>query len=521
MKTLCVLLLALGFAASIQPAAAEEDNATPAQAPAPLLSSDQLRELLGPIALYPDPLISLILPASTVTSDIVMADRFITSGGNPDEVESKPWDPSVKGLVRYPDTLKWLDDNLDWTAQVGDAFSNQPGDVMDAIQSLRAKAKELGNLADTPEQRVVQDDEGDNVIRVVPAEPDSIYVPSYDPEVVYVDRPVAEPLVYFSPPYVVGPWLDYDCDWYHHRVCYGDWHRGWDYSRHHHHDHGDRFFVSNNISNARTWQVNAQRRRLEERRRLANQQQLAANRGRNNVVQVQHPRPHNIGRHQGETIRRAEVPGGGVAEHRFNHDPRSNVTVNNSNDGHHRFGSGDRGHMTMPRTQAPHTESRLGNLGSRGGNNFNPRVGSPGSHAVDPGSHARPHVEERHFTPGTGNTVVRKATPAPHVSQPHSRGGSSPRSFGRPHSESFHAMPKPSPRPHPQVKSSPAPRHFSPPRSSHGGGGAPRHVSVPHPHASAPKTHSAPKAHAAPKPHASAPKAHASSSKADPKKKRH
>ncbi len=513
MKTLCVLLLALGLAASIQPVAAEEDNAAPAQAPAPLLSSDQLRELMGPIALYPDPLISLILPASTVTSDIVMADRFITSGGNPDEVEDKPWDPSVKGLVRYPDTLKWLDDNLDWTAQVGDAFSNQPGDVMDAIQGLRAKAKDLGNLADTPEQRVVQDDEGDNVIRVVPAEPDALYVPSYDPEVVYVDRPVAEPLVYFSPPYVVGPWLDYDCDWYHHRVCYGDWHRGWDYSRHHHHDHGDRFFVSNNITNARTWQVNAQRRRLEERRRLANQQQLAANR-RNNVVQVQHPRPHNIGRHQGETIRRAETPGGGVAEHRFDRDPRNNITINNNNNNNvgnnHRFGEGNHGRVITPRTQAPNTEPRLGNLGSRGGSNL-------GSHLGDPGSHPRPHVEERRFTPGSGSGsggVVRKATPAPHI-QPRSQVKTLPGSFGRPHSESFHSMPKVAPHAKPQVRSNSMPRHFSPPHASHGGGGAPRHVSTPHPHARASSPKPAPKAHAA------APKARSGSSKGDPKKKHH
>ena len=155
-----------------------------AQAPgdaSPLRSMEELSELLGPIALYPDPLVSLILPASTVPSDIVLADRFVISGGNADTVDDNPWDPSVKALTRYPDTLKWLDDNLSWTTQVGDAFTDQPEDVMNAIQALRGQAKSLGNLVDTPEQNVVADDTS---IRIVPAQPDYIFEPRYDPQVV-------------------------------------------------------------------------------------------------------------------------------------------------------------------------------------------------------------------------------------------------------------------------------------------------------------------------------------------------
>src|ERR1700712_338208 len=103
MKTTLITLIALGtvvgFTAKAQEDRTHADQETVAPA-TPNLSPDQLNELLGPIALYPDPLISLILPASTVTSDIVMADRFISGGGSPDDVEDKPWDPSVKGLTR-------------------------------------------------------------------------------------------------------------------------------------------------------------------------------------------------------------------------------------------------------------------------------------------------------------------------------------------------------------------------------------------------------------------------------------
>jgi len=237
----------------------------------PLRSADELNELLGPIALYPDPLISLVLPATTVPSDIVLADRFVASGGDPDTLDDKPWDASVKALTRYPDTLKWLDDNLDWTTQVGDAFTNQPDDVMNAIQALRAKAKAVGNLADTPEQTVVADD---NSIRIVPAQPDYIYAPRYNPEVIY-DQPAPQddPPIYFSQPYVVGPWLGYDFDWRHHRLYRGEWHQGWDYRRDRERDgdvivnrntnissNSSSVYVNRNLSNTTVWNVNNKRR---------------------------------------------------------------------------------------------------------------------------------------------------------------------------------------------------------------------------------------------------------------------
>src|SRR5580658_9882404 len=108
MKTLLFLLCSLSLAAAgfAQAPAAQGAAAQP-------FTSDELDQLLGPIALYPDPLIAMILPASTVPSDIVLADRYVEQGGDPAQVPNQPWDDSVKALTHYPDLLKWLDQNLD------------------------------------------------------------------------------------------------------------------------------------------------------------------------------------------------------------------------------------------------------------------------------------------------------------------------------------------------------------------------------------------------------------------------
>ena len=171
-----------------QPAPALEPQPSPpgAAQPAPQpLTQEELKQLVGPIALYPDALIALILPASTVPSDLVLAARFVASKGDPAQAANQPWDDSVKSLVRYPDMVKWMDQNLEWTTQLGEAFLDQPADVMNTIQQLRAQARAAGTLVDTPQQKVVEEQSN---IRIVPAEPERIYVPQYDPEVVYVQR---------------------------------------------------------------------------------------------------------------------------------------------------------------------------------------------------------------------------------------------------------------------------------------------------------------------------------------------
>ena len=115
-----------------------------------------------------------------------------------------------------------LDDNLAWTTDVGQAFINQPADVMDSVQRLRAQAQAMGNLLSTPQQTVVVDD---GIIEIVPAAPQVIYVPVYQPEVVYVQRPPAPGRFYvsFGAGLVVGAWLNHDCDWHAHEVIV--WHQ--------------------------------------------------------------------------------------------------------------------------------------------------------------------------------------------------------------------------------------------------------------------------------------------------------
>jgi hypothetical protein len=252
------------------PAPASED------APAETLSAQELHELLAPIGLYPDALIALILPASTVPSDVVLAERYLAANGDPTKVDNQPWDDSVKSLVRYPDVLKWMDDNLEWTTSVGQAFVAQPADVMNAIQALRAEAKAKGNLKDTPQQRVVEEK---STIRIVPADPEVIYVPQYDPEIVYVQQePAWQPLITFGVGFAVGSWLNYDCDWNRRALYRGNWEPGWNYDRGWREERRDENIVNVvNINNntAQQWQPSA-----NSRRQLANyRRQERANRG--------------------------------------------------------------------------------------------------------------------------------------------------------------------------------------------------------------------------------------------------
>src|SRR4029077_5210020 len=225
---LSLIMLLTAFVASAiraQPPPPEPPQAAVEGTPQKL-APQALNELLAPIALYPDALIALILPASTVPADLVLAARYIASNGDPAQIADQPWDDSVKSLVRYPDVLKWMDQNLEWTTALGDAFLDQPADVMNSIQALRAEAIAAGNLTDTPQQRVVREK---TCVRIVPAEPEVIYVPQYDPEVVYV-QPYSEdvgPLLTFSAGFAVGSWLNYDCDWDRRGIYVGQWRPGW------------------------------------------------------------------------------------------------------------------------------------------------------------------------------------------------------------------------------------------------------------------------------------------------------
>jgi len=174
------------------------------------LPAAQLDQLLGPIALYPDPLIAEMLPACGLPTQIVLADRYVTGGGDPNQITQQPWDASVQAMARYPSVLKWMDDNLNWTAQIGQAFLNQQPDVMASIQRLRAEASKLGNLQSSPQQQVITDGSD---IEIVPADPQVIYVPVYQPDQVYYDAAFGSPFITFGVGWPFGPWMGYDCDW--------------------------------------------------------------------------------------------------------------------------------------------------------------------------------------------------------------------------------------------------------------------------------------------------------------------
>ncbi len=150
------------------PARAQEPDAAPAQEagePAPAeekLSKEKLAQLVAPIALYPDPLLSQVLMASTYPLEIVQASRWVKANsklkGKPLEeaLLSQPWDPSIKSLTAFPDVLKMMNEKLDWTQQIGDAFLAQQSDVLAAVQSLRERADAEGSLKTTKQQKVVK-----------------------------------------------------------------------------------------------------------------------------------------------------------------------------------------------------------------------------------------------------------------------------------------------------------------------------------------------------------------------------
>ncbi len=227
------LAIALGIVVPLRGQAPGPDSVS--REAGPQRTAEQLDQLLSPIALYPDALIALILPAATVPSDVVLAARYLNAKGDPAQIDNQPWDDSAKALAHYPEVVKWMDENLAWTKQLGEAFTSQPAEVMKSVQRRRAQARSVGTLTTTPQQQVIVDG---NDISIVPAQPDIIYVPRYDPEIVYVDRPAfySEPYLTFGTGYPAGLWLVYDLDWGHRRIWIDerherreDWreHRDW------------------------------------------------------------------------------------------------------------------------------------------------------------------------------------------------------------------------------------------------------------------------------------------------------
>ncbi len=182
---------------------------SPTEAPSKAFSQEQLDQLLAPVALYPDSLLTQIFMASTYPLEVVKATNWVKH--NKDlkgdaltaALEKQEWDPSVKSLVNFPQILDMMSDKLDWTQKLGDAFLAQEKDVMDTVQKLRAKAQAAGNLKTTKEQKVVVEKE---TIIIEPASPQVIYVPAYNPTVVYGvwPYPAYPPYYYYPPGYAAG-----------------------------------------------------------------------------------------------------------------------------------------------------------------------------------------------------------------------------------------------------------------------------------------------------------------------------
>jgi hypothetical protein len=222
--------------------AAPYETAAPGapEAPAPL-SDDELDQMVAPIALYPDALLAQILAGSTYPTEIVEAARWQSAnpGLRGDDlaaaVDSQNWDPSVKALTQFPSVLANMNNSLEWTSALGQAYYYQPQDVLNAVQVMRRRALAARTLVNTPQQRYVDQD---GMILIDPVSPDEVYVPQYNPGVIYgapepvypgysTGEMIGAGVLAFGAGVAVGVlasrdwgWHRWNTDWHHHDVVY-------------------------------------------------------------------------------------------------------------------------------------------------------------------------------------------------------------------------------------------------------------------------------------------------------------
>lgn len=205
--TIALLMSGWMVVGALCPTAAAQSG--PAPVPVVSQSPEQLQQLVAPIALYPDELVAQVLAAATYPTEIVEADRWLQEHAGlqgqelAGEVDKQPWDPSVKALAQFPSVLANMDKNLSWTSSLGEAYVNQPQQVMDAVQEMRRRAQDAGNLKSSPQQTVKK--EGQTIV-IEPAEPEVVYVPTYDPWLAYGEALPVWPGWYPYPGlYLAGP----------------------------------------------------------------------------------------------------------------------------------------------------------------------------------------------------------------------------------------------------------------------------------------------------------------------------
>jgi Protein of unknown function (DUF3300) len=196
-------------------------------------SEAELDELLAPIALYPDPLLAQLLPASTFVDQIAEAQKTLNGKSDDNLIANQSWDISVKSIAHYPTVLQAMSQKSDWTTALGQAYVGQAADVEKAIQRLRAQAKDAGTLVSNDKVLVeTKTQSGQQVIAVEPAQPEVIYVPQYDPQVVYVQQGpstgsvVAASMLSFGVGMAMGAWLNRGWNWYGGGVYYHGWSGG-------------------------------------------------------------------------------------------------------------------------------------------------------------------------------------------------------------------------------------------------------------------------------------------------------
>jgi uncharacterized membrane protein YgcG len=222
--TLRLVVLAVSAGLAIEPVAFAQQSAPPAQAAAAsstapagkTFSQQQMDELLAPIALYPDALLAQVLMASTYPLEIVEAARWQKANPNlkekalEDALQKQSWDPSVKSLTAVPQVLTMMNEKLDWTTKLGDAFLAQQDDMLNTVQTLRKKADEAGNLKSSKELTVEKKTENNvQVIKIEQPSPEVVYVPTYNPATVYGTWWYAAPppYYYYPPGYAYGAGL--------------------------------------------------------------------------------------------------------------------------------------------------------------------------------------------------------------------------------------------------------------------------------------------------------------------------
>ncbi len=207
LATFCAVILVPGDALSyLRAGPVLQEQAASSEAAAPKIPPEQIDSLVAPIALYPDPMLAQVLAASTYPLEIIQLQQWLTKNSSlkdkalADAVAKQPWDASVQAMAAMPEVVKRLADDIQWTTDLGNAFLAQQADVMDAVQRMRKKAQDNGNLKSGEQQKVeTKVVESKTVIVVEQANPQVVYVPSYNPTVVY------GPPVYPYPPIVYPP----------------------------------------------------------------------------------------------------------------------------------------------------------------------------------------------------------------------------------------------------------------------------------------------------------------------------